>query len=73
MNTTPMYINARGEAYCQYCMEGIAAEAPALYTLREREMDECFNCHGEHTPKDRDYSIVDACLPGATNREGSSQ
>ena len=56
--TVPMFINARGEAYCQYCLEGIDHAAEG-YTTREREMDECHNCHGEHTPADRDYAMVE--------------
>ena len=55
--TVPMYVNARGKAYCQYCLEG-SITGDGTYTLRERECDECYNCHGEHVPADRDYYIV---------------
>ena len=57
--TTPHYINAKGEAYCQYCLEGTVEGCEADYELREREYGECFNCHGDHTPIDRDYYIAD--------------
>ena len=64
MNTTPMYIaHNDGQAYCQYCLEGIAGDEPGAYTLREREPIECCNCKGEHTPEARDYYIVEECKP----------
>jgi hypothetical protein len=53
-NTVPMFVNETGEAYCQYCLEGIDKKP---YRIRERELDECVNCKGEHTPTDRHYNI----------------
>lgn len=57
MNTVPMYINTRGEAYCQYCLEGYAT--PADYRLEERAPGACHNCAGEFTPEERNYYLAD--------------
>jgi len=65
MKTYKMYITKKGEAYCQYCFEGLEDEC-AESILRYREKDECVNCRGDYVPSSDTHYIA----PSHTHTKG---